>query len=147
LRAPRDGDKNVTMRAMTLSLLLLFTACQTPPNAAHRSANSLDWAGVYRGIVPCADCEGIDTTLQLASDGTYQLSMTYLGKSTPPFSSAGSFEWHQDGRAILLNAGHGTPRFYRVEENRLRQLDTRGEPIKSALADKYVLRKVHSPSG
>ncbi len=130
------------MRAITLSFLLTLAACQSLPTGAHTSANSLDWAGVYQGIIPCADCEGIDTTLRLASDRTYQLSMTYLGKSTTPFSSAGSFEWRQDGRAIMLSTSDGTPRFYRVEENRLRQLDTQGEPIESVLAEKYVLRKV-----
>ena len=25
----------------------------------HNSQNSLDWSGTYKGIIPCADCEGI----------------------------------------------------------------------------------------
>lgn len=130
------------MRAMMLSVLLVCAACQPLPVAdQHTSENSLDWAGVYRGVVPCADCPGIETTLRLAADHTYELSMKYLGRSTAPVSSSGSFEWRQDGRAIMLKTDTG-PRFYRVEENRLRQLDTRGEPIKSALADKYVLHKL-----
>jgi uncharacterized lipoprotein NlpE involved in copper resistance len=130
------------MRAMTLSVLLALAACQAPPVTVHTSQNSLDWAGVYQGVVPCADCAGIETTLRLAADGTYELSLQYLGKSTTPFSSKGSFEWRQNGRAIELQTNDGTPRFFRVEENQLRQLDTRGQPIESALADKYVLRKV-----
>ena len=30
-------------------------------NPADNSRNSVDWNGTYRGIVPCADCEGIKT--------------------------------------------------------------------------------------
>jgi len=137
------------MRATSLGLLLALAlaACQSPPAAGqHTSANSLDWAGVYRGVVPCADCPGIETTLKLAPDQTYELSLQYLGKSTAPLSSAGSFEWREDGRAIMLKTSDGTPRFYRVEENRLRALDTRGEPITSPLADKYVLQKLAADS-
>ena len=37
---------------------------------AHNSQNSLDWAGVYQGILPCADCEGFDTVITLNWDET-----------------------------------------------------------------------------
>jgi copper homeostasis protein (lipoprotein) len=130
------------MRTMTLSLLLALAAFQALAADVHTSKNSLDWAGVYRGILPCADCEGIETTLKLTTDLEYELSMKYLGKSTVPFSSTGSFQWRPDGRTIMLKTSAGTPKFYRVEENRLRQLDTRGKPITGALADKYVLQKI-----
>ena len=127
---------------MTLFAVLTLAACQqVPVDAQHTSADSLDWAGVYRGVLPCADCPGIETTLRLATDSTYELSTKYLEKSTEPFTSKGSFEWRPDGRTIVLKSSDGTQRLYRVEENRLRQLDMRGEPIKGALADKYVLQK------
>ncbi|NNG81444.1 copper resistance protein NlpE N-terminal domain-containing protein [Acinetobacter sp. ANC 5378] len=29
---------------------------------------SLDWAGEYKGVFPCADCEGIETDLELKSN-------------------------------------------------------------------------------
>lgn len=134
------------MRAMTSSILLalalVLAGCQSPPVDQHTSANSLDWAGVYQGVIPCADCEGIETTLTLAPDRTYELSMKYLGRPAPPYSSTGRFEWRQDGRAIMLKPREGTPRFYRVEENRLRPLDTSGQPIVSPLADRFVLNKL-----
>jgi putative lipoprotein len=130
------------MRAITLTLLFALVACQSVTAEKHTSSNSLDWAGVYQGVLPCADCEGIETTLKLTADQTYELSRTYLGSSTATLTATGSFEWRQDGRAIMLNTSSDTPQFFRVEENRLRQLDTRGEPIRSALGELYVLRKV-----
>ena len=30
-------------------------------SASDNSQNSLDWEGTYKGIIPCADCEGIKT--------------------------------------------------------------------------------------
>ena len=34
----------------------------------HNSQNSLDWEGVYKGILPCADCDGIETEIVINSD-------------------------------------------------------------------------------
>ena len=38
------------------------------PDPAHNSRNSLDWAGIYEGVLPCADCPGIQTRLTLSRD-------------------------------------------------------------------------------
>src|SRR5690554_4133252 len=35
---------------------------------ADNSRTSLDWTGVYEGTTPCADCDGIKTTLRLNDD-------------------------------------------------------------------------------
>lgn len=134
------------MRAPVLVLFATLVGCQSqitvPTVDEHTSRNSLDWAGTYQGVLPCADCEGIDTTLRLGADGTWQMTMTYLGESAPPVSKSGTFEWQRDGGRILLTPVDGTPLYYRVEENRLRALDTRGEPVTSALADNHLLWKV-----
>jgi copper homeostasis protein (lipoprotein) len=34
----------------------------------HNAKNSLDYIGMYKGIVPCADCEGIETILNLRDE-------------------------------------------------------------------------------
>jgi copper homeostasis protein (lipoprotein) len=120
--------------------MFVVAGCQAAPPDMHDSANSLDWAGVYRGTTPCADCEGIETTLRLSADGSFELSMQYLGRSTQASSIKGSFEWEQNGGVIALITDAG-PHLYRVEENRVRQLDTRGNAIRGPLADKYVLFK------
>ena len=46
----------------------------------HNSQNSLDWQGTYKGITPCADCDGIETELVLNKDLTYVIKTKYLGK-------------------------------------------------------------------
>jgi uncharacterized lipoprotein NlpE involved in copper resistance len=58
---------------------------------AHNSRNSLDWAGVYKGTLPCADCEGIQEEIRLNDDLTYEMVSTYLGKGENGFQiTAGS---------------------------------------------------------
>ena len=47
---------------------------------SHTSDMSLDWAGVYEGVLPCADCDGIETTLELKKDHTYVATYKYIGK-------------------------------------------------------------------
>lgn len=46
----------------------------------HNSKNPLDWNGTYRGILPCADCEGIKTEVTLHKDRTYEIARKYLGQ-------------------------------------------------------------------
>jgi len=115
---------------------------QVAIDAAHNSQNSLDWAGTYTGVIPCADCEGISVSLTLHPDETYLLSYSYLGKGNSfPIMISGKFSWNEAGSTIFLNDAKGFPPYYIVGENRLIQLDMEGNPITGALADKYVLEK------
>ena len=137
--------------------LLVITVCcktQKPKNSQvspevgsgqHSTQNSPDWSGTYSGIVPCASCEGIETELRLGKDLTYTLTTKYLGKQEEPYSVRGSFGW--SGNNIRLNgmADNTRPTLYKVEENRLRQLDLEGNIITGELESKYVLTKNGNP--
>ncbi len=84
----------------------------------HTSQNSLDWAGVYEGISPCADCPGIKTRLTLNSDGTYERVVHYLGLQGTGQTVRGLFTWQAGGNAITLDQ-HGGGEQYSVGEGRL----------------------------
>ena len=110
---------------------------------SHNAENALDWVGVYEGTTPCADCEGIKTTLELNTDNTYLLSQTYLGKyedDPKEFGENGSFTWKDNGSVIVLKSGDKTIQF-KVEENQVRMLDLQGDVIEGELADMYILKK------
>lgn len=110
----------------------------------HNSRNALDWQGMYNGILPCADCEGIRMTLAL-QDGKYRMTRTYLGKDASSTHLEGDFTWSEDGSTItLLGVGDASAQ-YKVGENKLIQLDMEGNLITSQLSDSYVLMKVNSP--
>ena len=74
----------------------------TRPKPAHTSQNALDWAGVYRGVIPCADCQGIETVVVLKSDGTFTALSRYLGKGDEVFSRDGHFAWNRKGNTVKL---------------------------------------------
>jgi len=111
-------------------------------NDGHNSRNSLDWDGVYEGITPCADCEGIKTTLRLNQDETFVMSQTYLGKDSDEVSykESGSFKWDNNGSEIIVESGDLRIRF-QVGENQVTMLDMAGNVVTGELANFYVLEK------
>jgi heat shock protein HslJ len=84
----------------------------------HTSQNSLDWAGIYEGVLPCADCPGIKIQLTLNRDGTYERVMQYLERQVPAETVRGQFTWQASGNAITLDE-HGDGQQYSVGEGRL----------------------------
>jgi copper homeostasis protein (lipoprotein) len=62
---------------------------------ADNSMTSIDWAGIYQGILPCADCEGIKTQIVLNKDLSYVLETQYLGKDEKIFQAKGTFKWNE----------------------------------------------------
>lgn len=109
---------------------------------AHNSQTALDWQGTYKGIMPCADCEGIETELILTKDLTFVIQTKYLGKGEAKvFEEKGNFIWDKTGGSISLLGLKGRPSQYKVGENKLIQLDMQGNSITGQLAEKYVLIK------
>ncbi|WP_028295849.1 copper resistance protein NlpE [Olivibacter sitiensis] len=108
----------------------------------HNSQNSLDYGGTYKGTIPCADCEGIKTSVQLMDGDAFVMKTEYLGKGDgKEYEEKGTFVWDSTGQIITLNNAEGTLCKYFVGENTLTELDMEGNRIEGPLADKYVLRK------
>jgi uncharacterized lipoprotein NlpE involved in copper resistance len=108
----------------------------------HSSRNALDWMGMYKGIVPCADCDGIETILYLSAGDSFVLETKYLGNGEGKvFKKAGSITWNEAGNQIRLSNLENAPNQYFVGENKLIQLDQAGNKITGQLADKYILTK------
>lgn len=108
---------------------------------ADNSRNSLDWDGFYSGILPCADCSGIQTSLELLKDGTFNLKQVYFGKESDGFDNSGKLTWNKEGNIITIGEGESTMKF-QVGENALTMLDREGNKITGDLADNYILAKV-----
>ena len=74
----------------------------------------------WRGILPCADCEGIETSLFLEKDGT----------------------WARTAEKLVLTDSKGEKSYYRAKGDKLEMLDSEGNPIVSSL--NYTLEPVKS---
>lgn len=110
-------------------------------DTAHNSRDSLDWKGVYKGTLPCADCEGIAASITLKSDGTFKRVLKYLGKKNNVFFDEGVFVWDDAGATVTLSSSKGETRSYQVGENVLFHLNNEGKRITGDLADLYILVK------
>lgn len=108
----------------------------------HNTRNSIDWPGVYEGVLPCSDCLGIKTWLLLKHDMSYVLKTQYLGKSEEIFQELGNFAWDDTGSSIVLGADPRTGARFRVQERQLMQTDSVGELIDPKASDSYILRQV-----
>lgn len=139
-------ERRLATAAAGLVLMLAVAGCaafRAPPTLSASPDNartSLDWAGTCHGVLPCADCAGIATTVTLAADGSYRAELRYLGKAEGSFRSAGHSRWNAAGSTVTL--GGGDPARYFVAENRLIRLAQDGTRITGPLAPRYVLTKV-----
>ncbi|MHC5201812.1 copper resistance protein NlpE [Myroides sp. LJL119] len=106
----------------------------------HTTENSVDWDGTYKGVLPCADCPGIEVTIVLNPDGTFQREDVYQDKKDGTFKQVGTFTWDKDGRIVTLKSKDEVSQF-QVREGSMVMLDTQGNIITGELADNYVLTK------
>lgn len=126
-----------------ITLLSCHSTNQTTQKIApdhHTAQNALDWQGTYLGVLPCASCPGIETELILNSNQTFVLKETYLEKENI-FTRKGKFIWQNNTIQLEDSANMGTKTMFKVEEGRLRKLDTQGNQIEGALAANYILTK------
>ena len=98
----------------------------------HNAKNSLDWAGIYQGVLPSESGAGIRVEMSLLGD-VYSLSFEHLeeGAQLPEITDAswpewaqrvghqsGTFEWTESGNIIRLDVNEFPPYFW-VSENRV----------------------------
>lgn len=134
---------------LLLPLLLLLAACgrddaapappagdpqaAAPAGAAPPPAGE-DFERRWLGVLPCADCDGIQTTLTLRRDGgeaSFVLEEVYLGPDeSPRFESRGPWREEAGGLYHLDPGGLGL-RLRQVEDGGLELVDSEGR----ALAD------------
>ena len=110
-----------------------------PPDAPRSSdeASGFDmkgFAGTFAGTLPCASCPGIDTTLELAADGTYRLTESYLEDPGPAVATQGT--WSVEEARIRLDPSgkQAEDRLLAIESpQRVVFLAPDGEPAESGL--------------
>ena len=135
------GCKNVETNTLDVDENLI--PLENPTIDAQTSETSLDWSGVYEGIMPCADCEGIQTSIALKEDKTYVGTYTYMGMhdGDSKRNEVGSFSWTEDGSTVILTPTDGAASRYKVGENQIILLDADGQVNTGALEKMYVLKK------
>jgi uncharacterized lipoprotein NlpE involved in copper resistance len=117
----------------------------------------LDYHGTYSGILPCADCEGIETELILGNNDIYVRKYSYIGgkcsrighqmglqtkfDNSSPFEETGEYLWDSINSTITLVGVIDSPNMYFFDAGELKQLDMDGREITGKYANKYILKK------
>ena len=97
----------------------------------------------YVGTFPCADCEGIDVSLQLNKDSSYIMNSVYKGNrddsSNSSFKDTGSWSLHGPDTLYLFTKGN-TLKYIKAGSS-LTQLDANGNIITGSSANMFILHK------
>jgi len=117
-----------------LGLVCCLNACKN----AGDGAVVPEWAGVYTGVLPCADCPGIQTTIELLADSTYLMQTLYLDRSDELFTKSGNLIW--DTRNNTVELENDFVKTLLVEDHTLTVL-FEGEKETGILAPYYILKK------
>ena len=123
-----------------LARTLALAPCQSQPKAPKATST------VYQGVLPCADCAGIKTTLTLYRDqdgkaSRYELDQAYLGKGREKDGNSDRGNWavqrtDMDGRdypVFVLNPDQPDDqmRFLQNATNAVELLNAEGKRINS----------------
>lgn len=133
-------------KIMLVLAVMLMAGCSASKqtdsvDTEHTAQNSLDWAGVYEGVLPCADCEGIKTTLTLTYDGKFKLEEAYEDGNLTyiPQAMTGNIVWDKS-RPVIHLSQNDEQRIYFVGEGYVKAYDIEGNPIESEL--NYTLNQI-----
>ena len=152
--------KTLTVAAVAVTLVACGaqapeTEVEAATGTAEAPAESPELLGVFTGVLPCADCPGIETKLTLTrkgpgwGDGTFELVETYLERGEPVVTTG---EWgtlrgsatDPDATVYELNPGQESVRYFRVDGENLRMLD---RELGETPADMpYTLTPVETPT-
>jgi len=131
--------------ASILLSCLALAACDAPaPSSRANHPPALDAGGdriEWRGRMPCADCDAIDTHLLLRREGAtrdYTLTEVYqAGDDATRFVERG--RWRQEHALLRLQDGAGSRRAYALlPDGRLQARDWHGRPLAPGPGDFLV---------
>jgi copper homeostasis protein (lipoprotein) len=142
--------KQITKPFLTV-FLVAFVCLGRNPVFAETASNTgeqhaqktLNLSGLYLGFYPCADCQGVRTTLALNKNNTYVYISLYVGKSDREIVEKGKFTLGENGNTLVLTPKKGstTTQQYLIEDDMLIKLDEDGNRITKDGADGYILKR------
>jgi heat shock protein HslJ len=117
-----------------------MVATSTSVSEAKDMDSQTNLYGIYTGVLPCADCEGIETEIELLENNTIVKTTKYLGKSDNTFTDKGTFS-KTDTISIKATFEDDSSQWFEIGQNEIFQLDQDGNRISGSFADRYKLVK------
>ena len=118
---------------------LLITSCNSNPKNTNDSATSTETTDMHNAENSlAADCPGINMTLTIKKDKTFELISEYIDRQDATFKEYGTYS--VEGNIMTLINGEDK-QYYKVGENTLTALNQDKQAITGELADHYILHK------
>lgn len=114
---------------------LFLSAC----NQQQEVPAAIQLPATYAGIIPCADCMGIQYEIALKEDFTFAEQLVYMGKSDSVFLTTGNWKAVNDS-VIQLEKENAGMQFFLAEAGALIMLDVNGKRIDGGTAEMYYLK-------
>ncbi|OAM19046.1 hypothetical protein A7P84_05440 [Eikenella corrodens] len=142
--APQETTTPASTPVAASTIAVSQPAAEPDASAASTAAQpAAQWSGRYYGMLPCASCEGIETTLVLKDDGSYQLTETYKQRQLFTEETAGRFTWRKPQEIFQLDKAGGE-RLYQIGNGQIWALDADGKQVEGELANLYILKQTAS---
>ena len=109
-------------------------------NKSVQSESSAAFSGTFFGVTPCADCPGIETTINFNRDSTFIESLKYLERNSS-FADTGKWSLRDTVITVTLQGG-GALRYYLLQnDSTIAVLDADKNRISGPMADFFILKK------
>lgn len=138
---------NKIINITILALLVLFisfrltTACGEMDNREQvRESDPIEeLPAVFTGMMPCADCPGIEMHLLIDEDGFTELSW-YRDRSPEPFKTEGTWVLNSDTLS-LYSSENELLKSYLFDGETVKLLDRNLQQVTGELSEMYILEK------
>lgn len=134
------------MGKLAISLLLaagVITLFGCHARTQYAAQPLVPMAQSFQGMLPCADCGGMEMSLFLDKDGSFVLKSIYRATRDGDRSFAEYGRWQRTADRLVLIGSDGEKRYFRPVGNDMRLLDSSGNEIDSPF--NYTLKASASP--
>lgn len=126
---------------ITFLLLSCNNSNQADNNTIQTQPSGTNFSGTFSGLIPCADCPGIELTVSFKPDSSYTESMIYQERNSF-FKDTG--RWALDNKILTVqyNKVQSDPRYFLIKsDTTVAWLDADKKEIDGPLKERYILRE------
>ena len=123
----------------TIIFLIIIGCSSAPEFVPDPKSVTFLTNGIWLGMLPCADCEGIDYQINLKNDYTFKQKSVYKGKSEEIFIDEGRWGFVSD--SVIAVSGNEDYKMFLIQQDHLVMLDQDGNKIESSFEERYHLSK------
>lgn len=134
------------LASLVFIALLSLTACKktATPTTEATSVDSTQVtrtvSGMYEGVLPCADCPGIETSLAFNDDATVSKTILYQDRDKTSETEKGN--WKLNGPYVEVTFADNQKEFYLIKtDSTIAMLNQDKKEVESELASYYILSK------